>query len=158
MRAMARPLAPDMRARRPRQMPAPMYDDLRFDDQRFDDARFPDFAPAARTRNAAPRQASRDFHVVEDDFDQPFVPRRSARPRASSREMVRRRRQKTLNWLGGVTATSLFLALTTGNGLMLWVFALSAIALVVFCYLLVQIRNAEQMRRYYGRAHHRRAA
>lgn len=152
MRAMARPLAPDMHARRPRQMPAPMFNDVQFDDPRFADRR-----PAARAQRPAPR-AVREFHLVEDEFDQAYVPRRSARARVSSRELVRRRRQKTLNWLGGVTATSLFLALTTGNGLMLWVFALSAIALVVFCYLLVQIRNAEQMRRYYGRAHQRRAA
>lgn len=144
MRAMARPLAPDMHARRPRQMPAPMFDDARLDDPRL--------------MSRDPR-ARRPVRAVRDDFDDfDVASRRSARPRQSSKALARRRRQTILNTLVSVTGVTLFLALTTGNGLMLWMFGLSALALGAYCYMLVQIRNAEQMRRYYSRAYDRRAA
>lgn len=148
MRAMARPLAPDSHARRPRQLPAPMFDDSPFADRRE--------LVERRPRPVREYRDDRDFTEFDDEFD--AMPRRSARPRATGRAAIRRRRQNTVNTLAGVTSVTLFLALTTGNGMMLWMFGLSAIALVVYCYMLVQIRNAEQMRRYYNRAHDRHAA
>ena len=49
-----------------------------------------------------------------------------------------------------VNGLSLFLAFTTGSTAMVYFFGIAAIALVGYCYTLVQIRNQEYLRRHYG--------
>ena len=66
------------------------------------------------------------------------------------REVVRRRRTNVLYGLLAVNGLSLFLAFTTGSTAMVYLFAVAALALVGYCYTLVQIRNQEYLRRYYG--------
>ena len=68
----------------------------------------------------------------------------------SPREVVRRRRTNVLYGLVATNGLSLFLAFTTGSTTMVYFFAIAAIALVGYCYTLVQIRNQEYLRRYYG--------
>lgn len=69
------------------------------------------------------------------------------------REIVRRRRTNVLYALVSVAGISLFLAFTTGSTTMVYLFGVAALALVGYCYTLVQIRNQEYLRRYY-RSHH----
>ena len=64
-------------------------------------------------------------------------------------EMVRRRRVNVLYTLIGVNALSLFLAFSMGSTGMTVVFALAALALIGYCYTLVQIRHQASLRRYY---------
>jgi hypothetical protein len=64
--------------------------------------------------------------------------------------LVRRRRTNVLFGLVALNGLSLFLAFTTGSTAMVYLFAVAAIALVGYCYTLVQIRNQEYLRRYYG--------
>ena len=66
------------------------------------------------------------------------------------REVVRRRRTNVLYGLVATNGLSLFLAFTTGSTAMVYFFAVAALALVGYCYTLVQIRNQEYLRRYYG--------
>lgn len=66
------------------------------------------------------------------------------------REVVRRRRTNVLYGLLATNGLSLFLAFTTGSTAMVYFFAVASIALVGYCYTLVQIRNQEYLRRYYG--------
>lgn len=63
------------------------------------------------------------------------------------REHIRRRRQNVLTWLVGIVGVSMFLAFTTANQVMITVFVISALVLVAYCYILVQIRRAEFVRR-----------
>lgn len=65
----------------------------------------------------------------------------------SRREYIRRRRQNVLTWMVGTVGVSMFLAFTTANQAMIYLFVLSALALVAYCYILVQIRRAEFVRR-----------
>jgi len=68
----------------------------------------------------------------------------------SSREVVRRRRVNVLYGMVAATDISLFLGLTTGSTAMLYLFTVSFLGLAAYCYILVQIRNQEYLRRYYG--------
>jgi hypothetical protein len=72
----------------------------------------------------------------------------------SPREVLRRRRTNVLYGLLALNAVSLFLSLTTGSTLMIMVFAVAVLVLLGYCYMLVQIRQQELMRRSY---HYRRA-
>ena len=141
MRAMARPLAPA-----PRQLPprSPMQ-------------RAPQ-AQAARPRLVAvdnqmpiePRHR-RSHHTSE-------LPRHHYAPETafmSPREVVRRRRVNVLYGLVAANAVTLFLGLTTGSTAMVYLFTVAFLGLGAYCYILVQIRNQEYLRRYYGQ---RRAA
>jgi hypothetical protein len=71
----------------------------------------------------------------------------------SSREVVRRRRVNVLYGMVAATGISLFLGLTTGSTAMLYLFTASFLGLAAYCYILVQIRNQEYLRRYYGQRH-----
>lgn len=66
----------------------------------------------------------------------------------SPAEILRRRRLNVLYGLVGANAVSLFLAFTSGSTGMTWIFAVAALALIGYCYVLVQIRTQAQMRRY----------
>jgi hypothetical protein len=68
----------------------------------------------------------------------------------SSREIVRRRRVNVLYGMVAANAVTLFLGLTTGSTAMLYAFTVSFLSLAAYCYVLVQIRNQEYLRRYYG--------
>lgn len=141
MRTMARPLVPGPRPmNRPAQRPA---------------------AP----RQARPGQGYGRPHLVPVDDAMTSAPRHrrshhtaelSRRHFAaeemflSPREIVRRRRTNVLFALVALNGLSLFLAFTTGSTAMVYLFAVAAIALVGYCYTLVQIRNQEYLRRYYG--------
>ena len=69
-------------------------------------------------------------------------PHRSSGP-SRPRNDVRRRRSNVLFMLVVTTACTLFLAATTSSTAMLYVFALSFLALCGYVYLLAQLRQRE---------------
>lgn len=68
--------------------------------------------------------------------------------RVSRRELVRRRRANVLFVLVATVALTGFLAATTHNSPMTYIFALSFVSLCGYCYRLVQIRSLEIDRTY----------
>lgn len=129
MRAMARPLAP---------------------------------APVRQTRRPVPQQAPRGPRLVASDgvLEPEARHRRShhtaSLPRhhvaaetayLSPREVVRRRRVNVLYGLVASNVLTLFLAFTTGSSLMVYAFSAVFLGLAGYCYVLVQIRNQEYLRR-----------
>jgi len=68
--------------------------------------------------------------------------------RGGQRESIRRRRANVLYMLGITVAVSGFLAAATGSAGLVYLFALSFVALCGYCYKLVQIRNYEADRSY----------
>ena len=163
MRAMARPLAPSQRQMSPRQ---PMSQPTRA-------------MSRPMQRPAAPVEPSRGYPrprlvPVEDAFEQDLAAPRARRshhgahsnahPRhhlgaesnfMPAREVTRRRRVNVLYGLVAANALSLFLGLTTGSTAMVYLFTVAFLGLGAYCYVLVQLRNQEYLRRYYGQ---RRAA
>ncbi len=139
MRAMARPLAPSP-ARGPRPMQAPRT--ARPAQPRTAGHARPHLVPVDQP---APRH--RRSHHTAEMTRQHFAPEEMF---MSPREIVRRRRTNVLYGLLAVNGLSLFLAFTTGSTAMVYFFGIAAIALVGYCYTLVQIRNQEYLRRYYG--------
>ncbi len=134
MRTMARPLVPGPR---PLTRPAPS--------RRASAHGRPHLVPVDDTMTAAPRHR-RSHHTAELSrrhfaAEQMFM---------SPREIVRRRRTNVLFGLVALNGLSLFLAFTTGSTAMVYLFAVAAIVLGGYCYTLVQIRNQEYLRRYYG--------
>lgn len=158
MRAMARPLAPS-----PRQGYAPRPG--------YAPGRAP--VPPARTsmapRAVQPRPTQRPRLVAVDDVMTAEPRHRRSHHTAelprhhyaaetafmSPREVVRRRRVNVLYGLVATTGITLFLGLTTGSTAMFYAFTAAFLGLGAYCYILVQIRNQEYLRRYYGQ---RRAA
>ncbi len=140
MRAMARPLAPTQRpmpGRAPQPRPAPTRGTPRPRLVASDGV----LEPQARHR--------RSHHTSQ-------LPRRHVAPETaymSSREIVRRRRVNVLYGLVALNALSLFLGLTTGSNAMVYIFTAAFLGLGAYCYILVQIRNQEYLRRYYGQRH-----
>jgi Flp pilus assembly protein TadB len=65
-----------------------------------------------------------------------------------ARELVRQRRQHTVVGLTSATVISLFLAFTTGSIVLVYAFTLSLIALIGYCYWLVQLRVQRDSTRY----------
>jgi hypothetical protein len=105
---------------------------------------------ATRPGPAGPRQTDRGQATFrthgagepahrQTHMDRPRGPRRSADPRPD----VRRRRSNVLFLLVITTACSLFLAATTSSTVLLYVFALSFLALCGYVYLLAQLRQRE---------------
>jgi hypothetical protein len=140
MRAMVRPLAPSPRT-----------------------------APMAR-QHMAPRGAQPRPRLIASDGMLETEPRHrrthhtAELPRAhyaaetafmSPREVVRRRRVNVLYGMIAANAVTLFLGLTTGSTAMVYGFTVAFLGLAAYCYVLVQLRNQEYLRRYYGQ---RRAA
>jgi Flp pilus assembly protein TadB len=62
--------------------------------------------------------------------------------------MVRQRRQNLVVGLAVATAISLFLAFTTGSSAFVYLFTVSLLALVGYCYVLVQLRIKRENERY----------
>jgi len=111
-------------------------------------------APAARQRSgpsrvadAAPRAGQPTFRTHggnepahrQTHMERPHRPSRAGAPRND----VRRRRTNVLFLLLVTTACTLFLAATTSSTVMLYVFALSFLALCGYVYLLAQLRQRE---------------
>jgi hypothetical protein len=147
MRAMARPLAPTPRYNqmpgRPQQMRQPMPRT-----QAPRQAPRPRLVPVDDMMVAEPRH-KRSHHTAE-------LPRHHYAAETafmSPREVVRRRRVNVLYGLVAANAISLFLGLTTGSTGMFYVFTAAFLGLGAYCYVLVQIRNQEYLRRYYGQRH-----
>ena len=159
MRAMARPLAPA-----PRQMSArqPMGQPTRAISR-------PVQRPAAQ---APTRGYDRPRLVPVESFEQEIAAPRARRshhgahsnahPRhhlgaesnyMPAREVTRRRRVNVLYGLVAANALSLFLGLTTGSTAMVYLFTVAFLGLGAYCYVLVQLRNQEYLRRYYGQRH-----
>lgn len=70
--------------------------------------------------------------------------------------LLRQRRQHLVVGLAGLVAASLFLAFTTGSTAMVYVFTVSLLALIGYCYVLVQLRLKRENERY--SQHYRRVA
>lgn len=66
----------------------------------------------------------------------------------TQREVVRQRRQNVLFVLVAATAGSAFLAFTTKNATLTYVFVLSAISLAGYCYKLVQLKRYQGVQAY----------
>ena len=143
MRAMVRPLAPS---------PRPM-------------ARQPMAPRSAQSRpmQSRPRLVASDG-VLESEPRHRRTHHTAELPRAhyaaetafmSPREVVRRRRVNVLYGMVAANAVTLFLGLTTGSTAMVYGFTVAFLGLAAYCYVLVQLRNQEYLRRYYGQ---RRAA
>lgn len=132
MRAMSRPLAPAPRLQAPR-VQAPRS------------AQRPRLIASDGVLENAPR-ARRSHHT--DELPRHHVAAETAF--MSSREVVRRRRVNVFFGMVAANAVTLFLGLTTGSTAMLYAFTASFLGLAAYCYVLVQIRNQEYLRRYYG--------
>ena len=152
MRAMARPLAP---APRYGQMPgrtgqpgrAPMPRSMQ-PRQAQRQAPRPRLVPVDDAMMTEPRHR-RSHHTAE-------LPRHHYAAETafmSPREVVRRRRVNVLYGLVAANGISLFLGLTTGSTGMFYIFTAAFLGLGAYCYVLVQIRNQEYLRRYYGQRH-----
>lgn len=166
MRAMARPLAPS-----PRQF-GPGVDQFRGDrmDPRQAQARRASAPRSARPMSSAQApQYGRPQLVASDGILEQEPRHRRSHHTAelsrhhfaaetafmSPREVVRRRRVNVLYGLVALNALTLFLAFTTGSSAMVYLFSAALLGLAGYCYVLVQIRNQDYMRRYRGQ---RRAA
>jgi hypothetical protein len=73
----------------------------------------------------------------------------------SQSEYIRQRRQNLVVGMGVTVVLSLFLALTTGSQIFFSLFAVSLIALAVYCYVLVQLRIKRDNERYLNRSRRR---
>ena len=101
----------------------------------------------ASVADASPRPGQATFRTHggnEPAHRQTHMERPHRSPRASEpRSDVRRRRSNVLLLLVVTTACTLFLAATTSSTAMLYVFALSFLALCGYVYLLAQLRQRE---------------
>ena len=150
MRAMSRPLVSAPRVqpvRRP--APAPYIDDRYYGEPQRDPyygdntvTSMYDADTTGRHRRSHHQDLTRSHYAREEVF-------------LSPREVLRRRRTNALFALLALNAVTLFLSLTTGSTLMIVLFAVAVIVLMGYCYMLVQLRQQEYMRRAY---HYRRAA
>lgn len=151
MRAMARPLAPSPRYGQPARGPQgrqPMPRHMQRAPMQQRQAPRPRLVSADEMMVAEPRH-KRSHHTAE-------LPRHHYAAESafmSPREVVRRRRVNVLYGLVAVNGISLFLGLTTGSTGMFYIFTAAFLGLGAYCYVLVQIRNQEYLRRYYGQRH-----
>jgi len=144
MRAMSRPLAPAPRSVPGRVLPgrAPMHNAPTRGYQRprlvASDGVLEQEPRHRRSHHSA--QLPRHHYAAETAFMSP-------------REVVRRRRVNVLYGLIAANALTLFLGLTTGSSMMVYAFTVAFLGLGAYCYILVQLRNQEYLRRYYGQRH-----
>jgi len=104
------------------------------------------FAPAARAMGRPLRQVGHATSLIV----RPDGERRHARFEGEyfERELQRRRRQTWLFGLVGTAVVSLMLAISMREIFFVWVFALSTLATIGYCYLLVQWRVQRDHERY----------
>jgi hypothetical protein len=104
---------------------------------------------STRSRAGAPRQTEQATFRTHGGGDHAHRqthmarPHRAAAPASSPRTETRRRRSNVLFVLIVTTACTLFLAATSSSTVMLYVFALSFLALCGYVYLLAQLRQRE---------------
>jgi len=150
MRAMSRPLVSAPRVQPVRRQAPARYMDDRYYGEPQRDPYYADNSVTAmhesdatgRHRRAHHQDLTRSHYAREEVF-------------LSPREVLRRRRTNALFALLALNAVTLFLSLTTGSTLMIVLFAVAVIVLMGYCYMLVQLRQQEYMRRAY---YYRRAA
>jgi len=150
MRAMSRPLAPAPRSVPGRAMPgrAPMPGRTPMQSAPTRGYQRPRLVASDGMLEPEPRHR-RTHHTAE-------LPRHHYAAESafmSPREVVRRRRVNVLYGLIAANALSLFLGLTTGSSMMVYAFTVAFLGLGAYCYILVQLRNQEYLRRYYGQRH-----
>jgi hypothetical protein len=100
------------------------------------------FAPATQALRRPLHHMGNQVSHATTAFARPVAARRHARFEGPSfeRELVRRRRQSWVVGLFGAAVLSLFLALTTRTMFFAWTFTVATIALIGYCYVLVQLR------------------
>ena len=100
------------------------------------------FAPATQALRRPLHHVGSHMSHATTAFARPAGARRHARFEGPSfeRELVRRRRQNWVVGLFGAAVLSLFLALTTRTMFFAWTFTVATIALIGYCYVLVQLR------------------
>jgi hypothetical protein len=98
-------------------------------------------APVAR--EAAPRRRTHGDPTGGTPRPQQHRQAHLARQNVSGSDTVRRRRSNVMFMLGLVTACTLFLAATTKSSAMLYLFAMSFLALCAYAYMLAQARQRE---------------
>ena len=149
MRAMSRPLAPAPRSVPGRALPGrPMPGRTQMQSAPTRGYQRPRLVASDGMLEQEPRHR-RSHHTAE-------LPRHHYAAETafmSPREVVRRRRVNVLYGLIAANALTLFLGLTTGSSMMVYGFTVAFLGLGAYCYILVQLRNQEYLRRYYGQRH-----
>lgn len=149
MRAMSRPLAPAPRSVPGRALPGrPMPQRAPMQSAPTRGYQRPRLVASDGMLEQEPRHR-RSHHTAE-------LPRQHFAAESafmSPREVVRRRRVNVLYGLIAANALTLFLGLTTGSSMMVYAFTVAFLGLGAYCYILVQLRNQEYLRRYYGQRH-----
>jgi hypothetical protein len=109
-------------------------------------------APSQQYRGAAARTSRPQQGALSNITGALIRPEGVRHHRAPSlltpQAMVRQRRQNLVVGLAVATAISLFLAFTTGSSAFVYLFTVSLLALVGYCYVLVQLRIKRENERY----------
>jgi hypothetical protein len=134
VRSMARPLAPSPRTTSPGARPTGPRQHGHHTQQHLARSGSLHHVPVQRSSQPGQRSHHGQVHVDRRPLTQ--------------REVVRQRRQNVLFALVAVTAGSAFLAFTTTNATLTYVFVLSAISLAGYCYKLVQLKRYQGVRAY----------
>ena len=109
-------------------------------------------APSLQYRNAAQRTSRPQQGPLSNITGALIRPEGIRHHRAPAlltpQAMVRQRRQNLVVGMAIVTGISLFLAFTTGSSAFVYLFTVSLLALVGYCYVLVQLRIKRENERY----------
>jgi hypothetical protein len=109
-------------------------------------------APSQQYRNAAARTSRPQQGALSNLTGALIRPEGVRHHRAPAmltpQAMVRQRRQNLVVGLAVVVGISLFLAFTTGSTAIVYLFTVSLLALVGYCYVLVQLRIKRENERY----------
>ena len=103
-------------------------------------------APSSRMQRQPGPLSSMTGALVRPEGARHHRPAMALNPQA----LVRQRRQNTVLGLAGTVVISLFLAATTGGSAFVYLFTASFLALIGYCYVLVQMRIKRDNERYLG--------
>jgi hypothetical protein len=103
-------------------------------------------APSPRMQRQPGPLSSMTGALVRPEGARHHRPAMALNPQA----LVRQRRQNTVLGLAGTVIISLFLAATTGGSAFVYLFTASFLALIGYCYVLVQMRIKRDNERYLG--------